>query len=109
MEPWVVRAGNEAFGAYTRLASYCAQYLTDGLVPPEIVMMVSGGNADVLQRLEDAGQVELRESGSAFLPRFLDDNPTRLQVEADREARKERGKKAAAARWNGAAGKGRGA
>jgi hypothetical protein len=99
MEPWVVMVGNETFGAYTRLASYCAQYLTDGLVPGEIATMICGGDRTKLERLADAGRVEIRESGFVFLPRYLDHNPTRLEVEAEREKNKARGKKAAAARW----------
>lgn len=107
MEPWVDRIGNEAFGIYVRLGSYCAQYLTDGLVPAAIVQIVAGGPGPLLDRLADAGLIEPSETGAVFLPRYLDDNPTRLQVEADREARKARAEKAAAARW-GAGKNGRG-
>jgi hypothetical protein len=89
MEPWVVMAGNEAFGTWARLSSYCAQYLTDGLVPGEIAAMIDP-SGELLERLEHAGKVQRRESGFIFLPDFLDTNPSRAQVEADREATRRR-------------------
>lgn len=98
-EPWVVRAGNEAFGVYQRLASYCAQYLTDGLVPPEIAAMITATSPSAVERLEDAGQIQRQDTGSLYLPRFLDDNPTRQEAETNANARRKRAQAGAAARW----------
>lgn len=104
LEPWVVMVGNEAYGIYQRLAGYCAQYLTDGLVPAEIVAMICSTTSGkkMLPELERVGRVERLESGSVFLPCFLDHNPSKVQAEADKEARAAKAKKAANARWNGA-------
>jgi hypothetical protein len=99
MEPWVVAVGNETFGIYTRLASYCAQYLTDGNVPGQIVALITAGNETALEDLERYGMIERWESGGVRLPRYLKHNPTRAKVEAEREMRAERAKAGARKRW----------
>lgn len=104
--PWVSIAGPAAYGVYQRLAGYCAQHETDGLVPAEFAAMIfasAGGQADELrEKLQQLGRITPAEIGDGLvLPHFLDHNPTRAQLEADREGRKTRAKKAADARWNG--------
>lgn len=101
--PWAVNVGDEALGVWTRLSSYSAQHLTDGLVPAGIVAMIGASDA-VLDALEAHGKLQRRESGSVFLPDYLDENPSRAQVESDREQRKLKASRAAQARW-GANGK----
>lgn len=103
--PWVSIVGPAAYGVYKRLEGYCAQHETDGLVPKEFVAMVVGSAGqdgdqivDVLQTLGRAVPAEI--GGGLRLPFFLDHNPTRAQLEADRLARKSRAQKAAAARWD---------
>lgn len=98
MAPWVDFAGNEAYGVYTRLASYCAQYLTDGVVPQRIAQSIAAGT-DALDRLERAGRIRVEEFGTITLPEYLETNPSRAQVEADRQQRSLRGRRAAQARW----------
>jgi hypothetical protein len=100
MEPWVVSVGNEAFGLHTRLNSYCAAYLTDGLVPAAIVAMIAGGRDDLLDRLEQVGEIQRRETGSVLMVNYLEHNPSKAKVEADREARAAKGRRAAQARWH---------
>lgn len=96
--PWAVMVGDEALGVWVRLSSYSAQHLTDGLVPAGIVAMI-GASDDVVAALEAQGVVERRETGSLFLPRYLDENPSRAQVESDREQRRQKAQRAAEARW----------
>lgn len=99
MAPWVFQVGNEAYGVYVRLGSYCAQHLTDGLVPKAMAEMIVGGSKKPLLALEVVGRVKRRETGDVELPFFLDSNPTRAQVEAEREARSTRATAAARKRW----------
>lgn len=87
---WVFEAGNEAYGAYQRLGGYAAQQLTDGLVPAEIAAMIAGPSRKVLPALELVGRIRRDELGTVHLPHFLDLNPSRAQVEADRESTRRR-------------------
>lgn len=105
MAPWVIQVGNEAYGVYVRLGSYCAQHLTDGVVPSPIAVMIAGDvNGDGASRnlavLELVGRISRDEIGTVTMPFYLEHNPSRAQAEADREARKAKAEKAAAARWN---------
>lgn len=96
MAPWVLEVGNEAYGVHVRLRSYCAQHLTDGVVPAPIAAMIAGdvgadGASRNLAALEMVGQIT-REShgGKVCIPDYLDENPSRAQVESDREATRRR-------------------
>lgn len=101
-EPWVFQAGNEAYGVYVRLAGYCAQHLTDGIVPMPMALMIAGGKKPLLT-LEQVGRLEVRgmreKPHSVFLPFYLDANRARSVIEAERESKSAKGKKAASARW----------
>ena len=107
--PWVMHVGPVAYGVYTRLAGYCAQALSDGLVPVEIAAMIeasarAAGDEQAIEKLIAVGRVERHAlgdhlTGSLRLPYFLESNPSAAQVEADRAARSARGAKAAKARW----------
>lgn len=100
MAPWVFQVGNEAYGVYCRLGNYCADHLTDGVVPAAIAQMIAGAKKPLLA-LEVVGRIERDEMGTVRLPYFLDANPSRAQWEADAARRSEKAKKAADARWNG--------
>lgn len=106
--PWVMIVGPTAYGVYVRLAGFCAQHLTDGLVPGEVVKMIVAAagdhGLDAIDKLEGVGRVAWhgingQTTGSLHLPYFLDGNPTAAQVASDREARREKASKAANARW----------
>lgn len=96
MAPWVLQVGNEAYGVYVRLGSYCAQQLTDGVVPPAVAAMIAGdvdhatGASRNLASLELVGRITRDENGTVRLPLYLDSNPSSAQVEADREATRRR-------------------
>jgi hypothetical protein len=47
-------------------------------------------NRKLLERMNDLGVIELRESGSVLIRDYLDYNPTRAVIEDKREAAKER-------------------
>lgn len=96
--PWVMQVGNEAYGVYCRLGGYCAKHLTDGMVPAPMAQMIAGGKKPLLA-LEVVGRITRDEMGTVRLPFYLDSNPSRAQIESDRETRKDKAQKGARARW----------
>lgn len=105
--PKVEAAGNAAWGLVCRLGAWSAQKLTDGFVPDSIVQRY--GTAGQRQRAIDIGLVivgtnDAPPDGRAtpgpygvgvWLHDFLDRNPTRAAVMADREGarvRQQRGR-----------------
>jgi hypothetical protein len=87
-----VRAGNSALGLWVRAGSWCAQQLTDGFVPEEMVEVL--GTASQAQRLVAAGLWSKVEDGYVF-HEWTDSgrNPSRSEVllrrkkEAEKKAR----------------------
>lgn len=100
MHPKVVHGGNEAAGIFARYLSYCGAYLTDGLVPEPVALTIAGSIANV-DRMVELGFVERLATGSVVVTDYTDYNPLRIDVQHEREARKERASKAAKARWKG--------
>jgi hypothetical protein len=89
MHPKVMAIGNEGTGAFARMISYCSCYLTNGRVPADAVRLICP-NRKLLERMNDLDVVELLDSGSVLIRDYLDYNPSRDKIEADREAAKER-------------------
>ncbi|MGH3382670.1 MAG: hypothetical protein ACRDP6_48875 [Actinoallomurus sp.] len=84
-----VVAGNAAMGLWVRAGSWCAQQLTDGIVPND--MIASLGNTAQAKRLVAAGLWERVEGGYRFWQwNEAGRQPTREQVEQDRAAAKTR-------------------
>lgn len=86
--PKVMQAGNSAMGLWVRAGSWCAQQLNDGVVPREIVTAL-GGNDLVADDLVAAGLWHEHPKGYEF-HEWEGRQPTRAEVEADREAARER-------------------
>lgn len=86
-----VAAGNSAVGLWVRAGSWAMQQLTDGFVPRHIARTL-GSNAEA-KRLVEAGLWVEKDDGYIF-HEWADRQPSRVQVEADREAAKERQRKA---------------
>ena len=85
--PKTVRAGNEAVGAFVRMVCYCSQYLTDGAVPAATAREIA--RPKILERLVEVGLLEA--DGDGFrVHGYLERNPSRLQVEAERAAKTQR-------------------
>ena len=97
IHPKVMAIGNEGAGVLARMLSYCGCFLTNGLVPGDAVQIICP-NRELLERMNDLDVIELRESGSVMIRDYLDYNPPREKVLADREAARERMRK----RRNGA-------
>lgn len=89
-DPAVIRAGTAAFGLYARCGDYVAQQLLDGFVPSEVA--TQWGTPEWVSKLAAVGLWE-KAPGGWRMPRYLDDNPSREKVLADRAAKAERQKK----------------
>lgn len=90
--PKVDAAPLPVVGAFARSLSYCAQHLTDGHVPQTAALYMCKGEAEVLRSLVELGF--WAENGSGYVvPDYLEFNPTREEVESQRRARSEAGKR----------------
>lgn len=89
-DPAVIRAGTAAFGLYARCGNYVAQQLLDGIVPSEVA--TQWGTPEWVSKLTAVGLWETVPGGWR-MPRYLDDNPSREKVLADRAAKAERQRK----------------
>lgn len=94
-----VTAGNSAMGLWVRAGSWCAQQLTDGVVPRHMVVAL-GGTSTHAKRLVEAGLWHAIESGYRF-HQWEQRQPSADEVRAEQAARHE--KKAAAGRLGGIA------
>lgn len=86
------RAGLRAMGLWVVAGSWCGDQLTDGFIPCDMLPALGGKPADV-QALIDAGLWEVAQGGWKF-HEWERQNPERVDVEAQREAWRERQKAA---------------
>ena len=91
MHTKVATAGNAAMGLWVRAGSWSMQQLTDGFVPTH--MARTFGTATEARRLCDAGLWVEKDDGYLF-HEWDQRQPSRVQVEADREAARERQRRA---------------
>lgn len=88
----VVKAGNEAFGAWCRAGSWSSapENLTDGFIPPEIAAMLAPPR--VWSKLRAAGLTDAPADGQdgEQIHGYLEHNPSAEQVRAKRKAWAER-------------------
>lgn len=104
--PTTWQVGLESNGLFARALSYCAEHLTDGFLPEEWVWSHVPGtvrNRDprgIAGRLVETGLWE-RIEGGFMIVEYLVYNPSRAQVEAEREAQRELSEKGGKARWEG--------
>lgn len=87
--PRTLMSGIEANGLFARGLSYCAHYLTDGFIPKEWAIQQAGKKP--ITRLINAGLWAEVEEGYMVVG-YLERNPSKVKVEADRK--RERAKKA---------------
>jgi hypothetical protein len=94
--PKVAPLSNQAFRIHIRGLCYCAQHLTDGFIP----RIVAGRNERWIQELLDAGLWEEMGQGLGYeIHDYLEYNPSRDELEAQRKKRSVAGRRAAAERW----------
>lgn len=86
--PKVLRAGNEATGAWVRMLTYCAAYLTDGVIDADTALSLAG-RQKIIDRLVTARLLD-RDGDVLRVHDYLAHNPSRVQVLADRAAKTER-------------------
>lgn len=89
--PKVLAAGNAAAGLWARAGSWSMQQLTDGYVPAQVAQQL--GTRAEIRRLVDAGLWVAKDDGYVF-HEWDQRQPSRVQVHADREAAKERQRRA---------------
>lgn len=96
----------DSIGLWTLCLAFCAHELTDGFVPDEYIVarVPRRDPAKTVAKLIAAGWMEKVEGGYC-IPQYLDYNPSRAEVEENRERvhkqRSEAGKRGAEARWRG--------
>jgi hypothetical protein len=88
--PKVASIGDKAFRLHVTAICYCARMLTDGEVPAHILQRI-GATKRLTADLEAAGLWEPTSRGSWVIHDFLEYNPSREQVEADRTKRQAAG------------------
>lgn len=86
-----VAAGNAAMGLWVRAGSWSMQQLSDGFIPDHIVSTL--GTRAQAERLITAGLWDRLPTGYAFHD-WDGRQPSRAQVEADRDAAAERQRRA---------------
>ena len=101
MHPKVLMAGNAGAGIFARLLSYCGCYLTDGLIPAQIVTQIAGPDKKLLPELDRLGLIQVLETGSVLIPDYLEHNRSKEQVEEDRKTRRANGAKGGRPNRNG--------
>lgn len=94
--PKVADLSLEAVGLWALAGSWCAQYLTDGFVSERTLRRL-GGSAELGGELASAGLWDLNEGGWQFKD-WTDYQPSKAEVEAERDAARERMKKVRAAK-----------
>ncbi len=87
----VIKAGNEAFGAWTRMGAHSSSQLTDGLIDAGTALLIAGRRS-VIEKLVGAELLEV--SGDSYqIHDFLEYNPSAAEVLATRDSRAQTGRK----------------
>lgn len=89
--PKVMAAGNAAIGLWVRAGSWSMQQLTDGYIPTHVLPML--GKPVEARRLVDAG-LWLEVEGGWRFHNWDERQPSKEQLEGDRNAARERQKRA---------------
>lgn len=95
--PKVIGLSDRAFRAHVMGLLYCARHLTDGVVP-----RAAAPKAAAVRELERAGLWTSTRGGGWLIHDYLDFNPSKADVLADREERREQRVAAGKARAAGA-------
>lgn len=85
--PKVLRAGNDGFGLWVRCGTHCAKYLTDGFVDQAVAL--SKGPQKLIDKVT-LSELWKKVDGGYLIEDYLDYNPSREQVLAERARAAER-------------------
>ena len=86
--PKVLEAGNAAMGLWVRAGAWCSAHLTEGALPKHMIGTLGAQSRDA-KRLVESGLWEQTDVGFQFCD-WAEYQPTKKQVETDREANRER-------------------
>lgn len=89
--PKVIEAGNAAMGLWVRAGAWCSAHLTEGALPKHMIGTL-GAQARDAKRLVEVGLWEQTNVGYQFRD-WVDYQPTKKQVEAEKAANRERQKR----------------
>lgn len=93
-QPKVIAAGNAAIGLYCRLGTYCADKLTDGFVPTSVARSFMGTSKELRALttcpIPDTRPLLDEVPGGYLMRDYLDYNPSRAAVLAERDKAKDR-------------------
>ena len=92
VHPKAIKAGNKAIGLWTRAGSWCAQQLTDGHVPAYVVPMLGGDDEDAEALI--GVRLWVAVDGGYQFRDWSDYQPSKESVQAEREAARERQRRA---------------
>lgn len=95
----LVAAGNAAVGAWARMGMWSSGQLTNGVVPEAIANVIA--SKEEIDRCLAVRLLERVDGTSFQVHDFLDYNPSRDDVLAEREAKRAGGRKGAQSRWGG--------
>lgn len=96
----VAELSDKAFRVHVGALCYSARNLTDGHIPAAISKTLTLGRAKLSTELVTAGLWDTNGGGGYVIHDYLDYNPSREQVETERQRRAEAGKKGADQRWH---------
>ena len=85
--PKVLGLSDAAYRLHTGAICYCAEFLTDGLLPAG---WIREKRPELVSECVAAQVWDVREDGSHWIHDFLDYNPPRDKVLADKQAAQER-------------------
>lgn len=95
--PKIVGLSDCAFRAHVEGLCYCAKHLTDGFIPAPAAAKIAPKRA--LAELQKA-RLWTRKRGGFCVTNYLEYNPSREKVEAERAQRSQKARVAADARWH---------
>lgn len=97
--PKISELSDRAFRIHVAALCYCGRNLTDGHIPSSVVRSLTLGRGKAVTELVTA-EVWHKNGNGFVINDYLDYNPSREHVEAERERRREAGRKGADKRWN---------
>ena len=102
--PKLIAVGPEGLALQVRAFCYAGRYLTDGLIPFDVIEGITYGlrhpdGSSWSEVMVTAGLWERRKTGF-YIHDYLTYNPSRKQVLEGRQKRSEGGKKGAESRWH---------
>lgn len=97
--PKVVELSDRAFRVHVAAICYAARHLTDGHIPKAAVPGLAAGRKAAVTELVRSGLWDKNGNGGFVIHDYLDYNPSREEIEAERERKRQAGLEGAKKRW----------